>query len=56
MIHVLAEVGKVQKMLFAQTTKHKKGYTALAEFRRFVELYNRFSRDSNKVQVITNKY
>jgi len=47
---------KTDPFIKSYIKREKKGYTALAEFRRFVELYNRFSRDSNKVHVITNKY
>ena len=36
--------------------REKKDYTPLAESRRFVELYNRFSEDQNGVKVITNEY
>jgi len=34
----------------------KKDYIPQAEFRRFVELYNRFCEDNNGIKVITNTY
>lgn len=34
----------------------KKDYNPIAEFRRFIELYNRFSEDHNGIEVTANEY
>jgi len=35
--------------------RNKKDYYPIGEFRRFIELYSHYSRDPNKVKVLTNK-
>jgi SEC-C motif len=47
---------KTDPFIKSYIKREKKDYIPLAEFRRFVELYNRFSRDVNKVHIITNRY
>jgi hypothetical protein len=45
---------KTDKFIKSHIQKHKKDFNPNGEFMRFIELYNHFSRDNDRVKIVTN--